>query len=302
VTRDIGGLRLIAGLRGDGHIQNGDIFVGALDPRLSFRYNLSEDTSINGGIGVFSQFPQTDQLETDAGGNPDLLVERSFQYAIGGIHRFTQSLRWESTVFYSDLNQLIRGSGTGIQFGGGPPREGEEEDAYRNTGTGRVYGLESLLRYDNTNIIALFSATLSRSERTNENGNTRLFTFDQPYLFNALFSWLMPKNKRIGARVRYGAGNPYTPVVNSIYDLDTRTFSAVNGEQDSGRVDPFFSLDIRYDKTYVFDLWKLTTYIDIQNITNYPNIELMSYNFDYSEERPITGLPIFPALGIQGEW
>ena len=112
----------------------------------------------------------------------------------------------------------------------------------------------------------------------------------------------MPKNKRIGARVRYGAGNPYTPVVNSIYNLDSRTFSAVNGEQDSGRIDPFFSLDIRYDKTYVFDLWKLTTYIDIQNVTNYPNIELMSYNFDYSEERPITGLPIFPALGIQGEW
>ena len=302
MTKDITDLRLVMGLRGDAHIQNGDIAVWALDPRFSMRYALSEDTSINGGIGIFSQFPEPNQLEEDAGGNPDLSVERSFQYALGAKHRFTQDLRLETTVFYSDLNQLIRGSGTGAQFGGGPPREGDDDNPYRNTGNGRVYGWEGLLRYDNTNIIALFSATLSRSERINENGNVRLFTFDQPYLFNALFSWLMKNNKRLGARVRYGAGNPYTPVVNSIYDLDSRTFSPINGEQDSGRLQPFFSLDLRFDKTYVFDLWKLTAYIDIQNATNYPNVELMSYNFDYSQETPITGLPIFPAFGFQGEW
>ena len=112
----------------------------------------------------------------------------------------------------------------------------------------------------------------------------------------------MTNNRRIGARVRYGAGNPYTPVVGSIFNLDTRTFSPINGERDSGRLDPFFSLDIRFDKTYVFDLWKLTAYIDIQNATNNPNVEVMSYNFDYSKETPITGLPIFPAFGFQGEW
>ena len=302
VTKDIDDLRFVAGLRGDSHLQNGDIAVWALDPRLSMRYAISEDTSFNGGIGIFSQFPEPNQLEEDAGGNPDLKVERSFQYALGLKHRFTQELRLESTVFYSDLNQLIRGSGTGVQFGGGPPSEGDDDDPYRNTGTGRVYGLEGLLRYDGTNLLALFSATLSRSERINENGNVRVFTFDQPYLFNALFSWLMTNNRRIGARIRYGAGNPYTPVVGSVFDLDTRTFSPINGDRDSGRLDSFFSLDIRYDKTYVFDLWKLTAYIDIQNATNNSNVEVMSYNFDYSKETPITGLPIFPAFGFQGEW
>ena len=301
-TKNLGNLRIVSGLRTDAMFQKGDIFVGTLDPRLSVHYRINNDLTINGGAGIFSQFPEPEQLDPDAGGNPDLFVERSFQYAIGGTYRFFQELRWESAIFYSDLNQLIRGSGTGIQFGGGPPRVGNDEDSYRNTGSGRVYGFESLFRYEGVNLMALFSATFSRSERINENGEVRLFTFDQPYLFNALFSWLMPKNKRLGARIRYGAGNPYTPVVNSIYNLDTRTFSAINGEQDSARNKAFFSLDIRFDKTFVFDLWKLTAYIDIQNATNHKNIELMSYNFDYSQEVPITGLPFFPAFGFQGEW
>jgi len=300
VTRDLEQLRVVAGLRGDAHIQNGDIFVGALDPRVSFRYNLTDDTTINGGLGIFSQFPETSELEPESGGNDELLVERSFQYAVGLQHRFTQDFRLESTVFYNDLNQLIRGSGTGIQFGGGPPREGD--DPFNNTGTGRVYGLETLLRYDGTNILALFSATLSRSERINKNGKVRLFNFDQPFLVNALFSWTLPKNRRFGARVRYGAGNPYTPVVGAWYDLDRRSYQAINGERDAGRLRPFFALDIRYDKTYVFNTWKLTAYIDIQNTTNYPNVEVMSYNFDYTKEQPITGLPFFPAFGLKGEW
>ena len=146
------------------------------------------------------------------------------------------------------------------------------------------------------------SCTLSRSERTNENGETRLFQFDQPYLINALFSRRLPKNWRVGARIRYGAGNPYTPVINRIYNLDTRDFTPINGEQDSARVNPFFALDIRIDKKYVFRYWSLTPYLDIQNTTNQSNTELMAYTYDYADEQPINGLPIFPAFGLKGEW
>lgn len=302
VTRDINDFRAIMGLRSDAHIQKGDVFILGIDPRLALRYNLTDNTSFNLGAGVFSQIPATEELDEETGGTADLTIERSYQYALGFTHQFLEELKWEATGFYNELDQLVVGSGTGTQFGGGPPRSGTEEDPFRNGGTGRVYGFESLIRYDGINVLALLSTTFSRSERTDENGNTSLFSYDQPYLINGLFSWMIPKNRRLGARARYGSGNPYTPVVNSIYNLDSRSFTAINGEADSERLASFFSLDVRYDKTYTFDKWKLTSYLDIQNITNYQNVEIMSYSFDYSEEQPITGLPIFPAIGLKGEW
>ena len=48
--------------------------------------------------------------------------------------------------------------------------------------------------------------------------------------------------------------------------------------------------------------WSFTAYLDIQNVTNASNVEIMAYSYDYSEEEPIAGNPIFPAFGFKGEW
>ena len=44
------------------------------------------------------------------------------------------------------------------------------------------------------------------------------------------------------------------------------------------------------------------TYLDLQNATNAENVELMSWNFDYSEEDPVTSIPIVAAFGLKGAW
>ena len=142
----------------------------------------------------------------------------------------------------------------------------------------------------------MISATLSRSTRVNRAGETRLFTYDQPFLLNGIVSHQFLNNWRAGVRVRYGAGNPYTPVVNRIYNLNNRQFIPIYGDSDSGRLPPFFSLDVRVDKDFVFNNWTLTAYTDIQNLTNAVNVEIMQWSNDYTQEEPIQGLPIFPAF------
>ena len=119
---------------------------------------------------------------------------------------------------------------------------------------------------------------------------------------NALFSKTLPKEWRLGGRVRYGSGNPYTPVQNSVYDLNRREFIPVYADYDSGRLPAFFSLDVRIDKTYVFKSWSLTAYLDIQNLTNNANLELMAWSYDFENEEPITGNPLFPAFGFKGDF
>jgi hypothetical protein len=90
--------------------------------------------------------------------------------------------------------------------------------------------------------------------------------------------------------------------VNRVYDMDSRSFIPVYGEADSARLPPAYSLDIRIDKEWKFKTWALTTYLDLQNATNAQNPEVMSWTYDYSEEDPISGLPIIPAFGLRGDW
>ena len=45
----------------------------------------------------------------------------------------------------------------------------------------------------------------------------------------------------------------------------------------------------------------LAVFLDIRNAYNYKNQEGIIYNYDYSQQTKLLGLPIIPALGIRGE-
>ena len=50
------------------------------------------------------------------------------------------------------------------------------------------------------------------------------------------------------------------------------------------------------------DDWMLDVYLDVQNAYNRSNVEGTSYNYDYSQSTPLTGLPILPSFGIRGSF
>jgi hypothetical protein len=76
----------------------------------------------------------------------------------------------------------------------------------------------------------------------------------------------------------------------------------VYGETNSQRLATFWALDLRVDKVWTFPGWKLTLYLDCQNVTNRKNQEGWTYSYDYAQRTPTTGLPILPILGLKGEW
>ena len=67
------------------------------------------------------------------------------------------------------------------------------------------------------------------------------------------------------------------------------------------RLPLFHQLDARVDKTWAFSAWKLTAYLDVQNVYSRQNAEDVSYNFDFSKRTYQKGLPIIPSLGLRGE-
>jgi TonB family protein len=278
--------------------------VSSIDPRIRGAWAVSDGTVLKGGGGRHSQAPTSRQLSLASDGNPNLVAESSYQFS-GGIEQIIVSwLTLDITGFYHHLDDLVVGREDRFSFYSGPPPAGPfDSEPYANDGTGRAFGAEMLASIEADNTSGLLSGTWSRSDRVKRPGADRtLFEYDQPLVINALISRKLPRRWRVGARIRYGSGNPYTPVANRIYNHDRREFIPVYGERDSGRLPPFFSVDLRIDKDYVFRKWTLTTYLDIQNATYSKNVESQGYSYDYGAEEPILSSPPVPAFGLRGEW
>ena len=64
----------------------------------------------------------------------------------------------------------------------------------------------------------------------------------------------------------------------------------------------FNQLDVRIQKKWTFEGWRLAVFLDIRNAYNYQNQEGIIYNYDFSQQTPLLGLPIIPALGVRGEF
>ncbi len=267
----------------------------SVDPRLMVRWRAAPRTVLKAAAGVYHQPPQPDESSPQIG-TPDLHFERSLQYSAGVEQEILDGLSLDAVGFYKDISQLVvRNQAAAVD-----PRA----PAYTNEGTGRIYGLEMLLRARfGDRFFGWIAYTFQRSFRTDRPGSPeRLFDFDQPHLLTVLGTWRPTAGWAFGARYRLVSGNPYTPIVRSIYDAATDVYVPVYGAVNSGRLSSFQALDVRVDKLWTFDRWRLSLYLDVQNVFNRANQEGWQYSYDYRLRQPLTGLPILPILGVKGEW
>jgi TonB family protein len=287
-------LLVVPSLRTDYYQQIGRFTV---DPRLLVEYRPLDDTSLRGGVGVYQQQPQPDESADAQGiGNPNLLPERSVQASLGVQQRLVDVLSLELTGFYKWLDNLVVRNPA---FFSDPTQV-----PYDNEGVGRIFGLELLLRARiEPDFFGWVAYTFQRSYRTDRPGqDERLFDFDQPHILTMVGSYELGAGWSVGARFRLVSGNPSTPVTGSLYDVATDVFVPLYGPVNSERLGTFHQLDIRVDKVWTFETWKLNFYVDVQNVYNRQNPEGQQFNFDFSRQQTIGGLPILPILGIKGEY
>ncbi|MBU1430640.1 TonB family protein [Myxococcota bacterium] len=283
-------LLIVPGLRID---YNRTLEDWAFDPRLNARYTLRKGTVIKGGAGWYNQRPFFDESD-ETFGNPNLEQEQSFQVS-GGVEQaltgLSEGLELDVVGFYKHLYDSVA------------PVE-DPAIRYENIGTGRIYGLEVLLRQNLTRrFFGWISYTAMRSERKDgPDEDWRLFDFDQTHIFTALGTYKLTNNWEVGLRWRYTTGNPYTPKNKCIYDSDNDTCIAYNLPANSERIPPFHQLDLRVERRWIFDLWILSGYLDLQNAYNRENPEGVGYNEDYTQQEIRSGLPIIPSLGFRGEF
>ena len=104
-------------------------------------------------------------------------------------------------------------------------------------------------------------------------------------------------------RFRYVTGNPATRVVGGLRDVEFQSYDAVLGPSNDSRLPDFHQLDVRVDKTFTFNRWKLGLFVEVQNVYNRRNAETLVYGGrQLFQEGRVVGLPIFPDLGVRADF
>jgi TonB family protein len=286
--------------------------------RLTGRYSYRKGHTIKGAWGAYNQMPQPLGQSTDPfWGNPDLPPTLARQAVLGYEYDITDLINLDAQVYYNTQGQIPRFTDSITSAG---KRLNLLSDA-----KGRMYGLEIMLRHDpSEHFFGWIAYTLSRSERqspvpaTNNFGNNFngvwdplrwfLFDSDQTHNLQVVASWKLPFNFEAGARLRFVTGNPYTPRLGFTenkfeYNAEYGYYQTRSGEPRSDRMGPFFQVDARVDKKFVYNDWIFSAYLDVQNVNYfwYNSPESYSYNYDGSG-RQVVGSIILPALGIRAEF
>lgn len=275
----------------------------AVDPRLSARYTLfpkGEDwlhgTLLKGGAGHFSKAPEYRQAATQYG-NPDVTPEHAVHLSLGVEQQIRPALNLDLQGFFIwRYNMVVP---TSEKRGGvGSPLY------YTNQGSGYSYGMELLLKHDVTDrLYGWIAYTLSRSmQQQKPHGDFVKYVFDQTHILTLVASVKVIWGIEVGTRFRLVSGRPDTPVLSGLFDNDQGLYTPITGEVRSERLPLFHQLDLRIEKTWLFELWKFSLYLDIQNLYNASNREATLYDYRYKESGPLPGIPILPTLGVKGSF
>ncbi|MDC0717540.1 TonB-dependent receptor [Nannocystis bainbridge] len=200
----------------------------------------------------------------------------------------TRTLTFDSTVFYrrvrDNLPLLL------------------DSPSLPDAGT-QTWGIEAMLRHDLTaRLFGWVAYTFMVSKlgyatwdvvRPNLPAD-----FDQRHNLVLLLGYKLPRRWSIAGRFRVVTGLPYTPRVGAQLEQGQWT-RPLDGPVNSARLPVFHQLDIRIDRTWVYKRSMVAAYLDVQNLYNRQNPEGVLYNYDYSDQRAVVGVPILPVLGVR---
>lgn len=260
----------------------------ALMPRAAVEYDVDKTLLLTFAWGQYVQYPQGLEF-VDVWGNPDLDLLRSEHYTVGVDKKFDSRWRVKAEAYYKTFDDL--------------PVPHDTLN-YVSEGSGKAWGAELLLKKqaNGSPTSGWLSVAYAETERTNDlTGETIWPSFDHPWIVNLVAKYETDFKWTFSARWRYQSGSPYTPVTGSYVTDDDRR-RPIYAEANSERLPAYHQLDLRADRDYLYNNWKLGIFVELLNAYNQENVTGYDYNEEYTEKTPVTGLPIFPSIGFKAEF
>jgi hypothetical protein len=277
-------LTLIGGIHHSGEDYLGKSYT---EPRLGVEWDWDERTLLTAGWGRHNQLPSGQHISRKFG-NPQLEHLRADHSVVGITKKLDDDWSWKAESYYKKFSNLVLG---------------DAQLNYINGASGKAYGAEMLIKKDGlANLTGWLAISLARSQRQNDvTGEAFRFQYDQPVNTTLVTNYKLSDTWTMGAKWNYHSGTAYTPVTGATQDSNGRyipTYAPVN----SGTLPDFHRLDLRFDRNYVFNTWKLNTYFELNNVYFRQNLSGYRYDPTYTIKEPVYPLVIPFSFGVQGEF
>ncbi len=286
----------------------------ALEPRLSFVYQLSASQSLSLSYGLNSQlqplevyfqtYDETDHLRDPS--NRNLGFTRAQHFVLGYEWRFLPEWRFKAEAYYQYLFDVpVERTSSGFSMlNAGADFGFPDMVGLVNKGSGTNKGVElTLERFLNRGYYLLLTGSLFDSRYKGSDGISRNTAFNYKHVFNALVGkeWKIGHSgaNAITADIRLSTigGRYATPVnvgasIKAGYEIDDTLHYFSN------RLGDYFRLDTKFGYRTNSKKHKLsqTFYLDLQNVTNRKNIFLLEYDQAIGNTVPVYQIRFFPDI------
>lgn len=306
-----GQVEIRPGVRADVYIQNGRsaVLAGArsvthawgIDPRILLRETLSPRWTLRQNVGVYHQPPTTPvPIPGFESFGFEFGLQRGVQGSAGYELNLGKSLVLTQDAYVSRLTNL---QDYDIAAALAEPTM-ELEDLVTQV-NGWAYGLETMLRLTpQTRLFGWAAYTLSRSTRDFPIGGSAPSNWDQRHILNIVLGYRLGPKWSFGGRVHFHTGRPYTA------QIGMQSYAeALAQNRNNRRLQPFFQLDLRVERSWNFRTWTLQAVLDVINSTYGREVLACTPASDGETSTSIFGLPgcdaqalryILPSIGLRG--
>ncbi len=285
------------GLRADYFSYNQNI---NLAPRLSCRYRLSEQTSLNAAYGIYFQnLPLL--LLVQNKDSSKLADPRAIHYILGMEKLLAADTRLSIEIYQKEYSR----------FPLDPAQPGRfilDDDFFHYyeelTDAGRAVsrGVEVILQKKLAeSIYGLASATYFRSHYKGLDGVWRNRNYDNRFIVSMEGGFKPSAGWEMSFRWIYAGGVPYTPLdeqLSAQYSYGIEDENLIN----SRRYPDYHSLNLRLDKRFFFARTNLVLYLSVWNAYNQQNIAEYFWNDKDQTVDEVYQWTLLPILGIEWEF
>ncbi|MFT7521185.1 MAG: hypothetical protein ACI9MC_003336, partial [Kiritimatiellia bacterium] len=254
-----------------------------VEPRLAMRWKVADQTEVKAAVGYYAQAPTV--LDAVEGvGDPNLGLTRSVQGSLGVEQTISGRLEIHLDSYHKELDDALL------------IRPGEVPDGGHRA---RASGVEAVVRYRLRDRFFLWGWGGLARNRTLDGSVWRPNDYDQPVNLGLVASWDPNRKVNLAVRWRYGSGLPWTLVDDHVYDATHDTWLPVPGELNAQRMPAYTKLDLVVARRMTFDRWTLTLRAELWYVPRSSNVLYPTYNFDWSEQGWVRGIPFLPLLGAR---
>jgi hypothetical protein len=273
-------------------------------PRASASFSPLSNTKLTFAFGQYSQFPDFVQVFGEFG-NPRLRAERATHYTFQVEQLLNEKTRIRVETYDREDRNGIYSADTEYRMLNGQavgPRLDPGDGRYQNNLRGHARGLELFVERRSVNKLSGWASYSYGVTRYRDAATNLSFDgdFHQRHTFNIYATYRLKPTLNLSAKYRYGSNFP----VPAFLLVQGESVTLIS-ERNQSRPPVYSRLDVRANKAFHFDRWKLTLYGEVLNVLGHKNTryttQMDTVNRFVSFDKE-TMFPLLPIAGLRVEF